>query len=80
MSVVYFDQRLGAVHSKRWWKSSFLTFLVLKNWKNETSKILYINATFNLKIDFLWEIDELIWKDLYCHFHVDTEYNLRKDN
>ena len=26
-SVVYFNQRLGAAHSKRWWKSPFLTFL-----------------------------------------------------
>ena len=26
-SVVYFDQRLGAAHSKRWSKSSFSAFL-----------------------------------------------------
>ena len=28
--VVYFDQRMGAVHPKRWSKKSFLAFFVVK--------------------------------------------------
>ena len=30
LSVVYFDQRLGAAHSKRWLKYAFSTFFCLK--------------------------------------------------
>ena len=33
-TVVYFDQDLGAVHSKHWLKSSFSTFFFLKGQKN----------------------------------------------
>ena len=33
MSVEYFDQRLGAAHSKRWSKESFSAFFVLKSFK-----------------------------------------------
>ena len=41
-SVVYFDQRLGAAHSKRWSKKSFSAFLVLIALKKQEicSKIL----------------------------------------
>ena len=33
--VVYFDERLGAVHSKRWSKNAFLMFLTAKAKKGE---------------------------------------------
>ena len=38
LSVAYFDQRLGVAHSKRWSKSLFLTFFVLKIWKTSKKK------------------------------------------
>ena len=38
VSVAYFDQRLGVAHSKRWSKSLFLTFFVLKIWKTSKKK------------------------------------------
>ena len=34
--VVYFDQRLGDAHPKRWSKKSFSAFFVLKSFKNAT--------------------------------------------
>ena len=42
LSVVYFDQHLGAAHSKRWSKKSFSAFFVLKSLKKQEicSKIL----------------------------------------
>ena len=33
--VVYFDQHLGAAHSKRWSKSSFSAFLLQKTWNKQ---------------------------------------------
>ena len=35
LCVVYFDQRLGAAHSKRWSKSSFSAFLLQKTSKKQ---------------------------------------------
>ena len=45
VSVVYFDQRLGAAHSKRWSKSTFSVYLLQK-----TS----ISLNCSTKISFLW--------------------------
>ena len=38
LSVAYFDQRLGVAHSKRWSKSLFLTFFVIKGEKPQKKK------------------------------------------
>ena len=38
ISVVYFDQQLGAAHSKPWLKYAFLTFLGLKAKKTKKCK------------------------------------------
>ena len=35
LSVVYFDQRLGAAHSKRWLKKSFSVFFMQKSLKRK---------------------------------------------
>ena len=48
LSDVYFDQRLGAAHPKRWSKSSFSAFYVLKSWKMQIySCSSYWTATTN---------------------------------
>ena len=43
LSVAYFDQRLGVAHSKRWSKSLFLTFFVIKGEKPQKKRNLLQN-------------------------------------
>ena len=54
-SVVYFDQRLGAAHSKRWSKSSFSAFLLQKYLKKQEfcSKFQQYFTLFKLPL-LLW--------------------------
>ena len=52
--VVYFDQHLGAAHSKRWSKSSFLTFLLQKTLKKQG---LNTSITLIIKTDKLSHSD-----------------------
>ena len=39
LCVVYFDQRLGAAHTKRWLKKSFSAYLMQKSFKNAKKSV-----------------------------------------